>query len=68
MKLWMVLCAFVLLVGYVFHCAFQADKRAAADDRVWQEYSKTNHCRIIRQDSFAHPKSLWQCDNFQIEH
>ena len=32
MKLWMVLCAFVLLVGYVFHCAFQADSRAAAKE------------------------------------
>jgi cytochrome oxidase Cu insertion factor (SCO1/SenC/PrrC family) len=51
----------------IFNAVTVEDDKQAQREREWLQFSQQHHCRIVREDSFTNPTTLWQCDgNFQV--
>lgn len=56
-------------IGGLSYVIGRDEKVTHEHQQQWIEFSKANHCRVIRDETFRDPKSLWQCDNnFQVKH
>lgn len=64
-----ILCALYFAIGcfLIVHGITESNRQDAKREQEWRNFSKQNHCRIVREPGFWDSSEIWQCDgNFQI--
>lgn len=57
-----ILCFF----GFLIHYIDADDARQNKEAQDWLTFSMQHHCRVSKEDTFADPNTIWQCDGFEV--